>query len=381
MKSILTIFKKELARFFGDKRMAFVAILLPGILIYTVYSLMGTFVMSDMQADASLNPVVAVTELPQSLKMPLEQLCILTPVESAQEAQALVTADEADIALIFPKDFDTLVEAYDSEKGPAPSVELHFDASDANSGAAREILSSFLNNYETALVNKFDIAEINTATEEQSSGQLFASILPMLLMTMLYSGCTSVATESIAGEKERGTIATLLITPVKRSHIALGKILALSLIALLSGVSSILGTVLSLPKMMGDAVSGSIYGMREYLLLSVVILSTVLLMVTAISIISTFAKSVKEAGTMTSPLMVVVMLFGVIGMAGLGSGDNYALYLIPLYNTSQAMASIFSFGDVGIPVLLTALSNFICALVGIWVLTKLFRSERILYKV
>ena len=276
---------------------------------------------------------------------------------------------------------DTLVEAYDTGKGPAPSVELHFDASDANSGAAREILSSFLNNYETALVNKFDIAEINTATEEQSSGQLFASILPMLLMTMLYSGCTSVATESIAGEKERGTIATLLITPVKRSHIALGKILALSLIALLSGVSSILGTVLSLPKMMGDAVSGSIYGMREYLLLSVVILSTVLLMVTAISIISTFAKSVKEAGTMTSPLMVVVMLFGVIGMAGLGSGDNYALYLIPLYNTSQAMASIFSFGDVGIPVLLTALSNFICALAGIWVLTKLFRSERILYKV
>ena len=66
---------------------------------------------------------------------------------------------------------------------------------------------------------------------------VFSSLLPMLLMMFLYSGCASVAPESIAGEKERGTIATMLITPTKRSDIAIGKILALAIIALLSGTS------------------------------------------------------------------------------------------------------------------------------------------------
>ncbi len=381
MKNILTIFKKELTRFFGDKRMAFTAILLPGVLIYLVYSLMGTFVMEGTQADATLRPIVAITELPQSLKLPLEQLCDLTYAENVDEAQALVEAEEVNVALLFPENFDAEVAAYDTTAGDAPLIELYFNASDANSVASYDILCAILDNYESGMANKFDIAKIDTSSEEQASGQIFASILPMLLMTLLYSGCNSVATESIAGEKERGTIATLLITPVKRSHIALGKILALSLIALLSGGSSILGTVLSLPKMLGSAVSGSIYGIREYFLLSAVVLSTVLLMVTAISLISTFAKSVKEAGTMTSPLMVLVMLLGVIGLAGLVSDGHLALYLIPLYNSSQAMASILSFGEAGIPVLLTALSNLTCAFVGVWVLTKLFQSERILYKV
>ena len=381
MKGMLTIFKKELARFFGDRRLAFVTIFLPGILIYTIYSLMGTFVMSDMQADSSLTPVVAVSEVPISLKGTLEQICEILPLEKGQDPQELIDSQEVNAVLLFPENFDVLVGAYEVGKGVAPSVELYCNSSDANSYATNELLCSVLNTYETALVNKFDITQIDTVSAEAASGQFFASILPMLLMTLLYSSCTSVATEAIAGEKERGTIATLLITPVSRSHIALGKILALSLIALLAGASNALGTILSLPKLMGGELTGSIYGLREYALLAAVILSTVLLMVTAISLISTFAKSVKEASTMTVPLMVLVMFLGVIGMAGLGSADNYALYLIPLYNASQAMTTILSFGDAGLPVLLTVFSNILFTLGGVWLLTKLFRSEKILFKI
>ncbi|MBR4308461.1 MAG: ABC transporter permease [Oscillospiraceae bacterium] len=381
MKGILTIFKKELARFFGDKRLAFVTILLPGILIYTIYSLMGSFVMDDMQADSTLMPIVAVSEAPASLQGTLEQICILTPLEEGKTPQELLDSQEVNGVMVFPKNFDAIVEDYEVGKGSAPSVELYCDSSDANSLATYEILSSVLTGYESSLVNKFDIAQIDTASTEAATGQFFASILPMLLMVLLYSSCTSVATEAIAGEKERGTIATLLITPVGRRHIALGKILALSLIALMAGASNALGTILSLPKLMGDAVSGSIYGIREYVLLAVVILTTVLLMITAISLISAFAKSVKEAATMTAPLMVLVMFLGVMGMAGLGSADSYALYLIPLYNSSQAMASILSFGDVGLPVLLTAFSNLLFTVGGVWLLTKLFRSEKILFKI
>ena len=379
MSGILTIFKKELARFFGDKRMAFTAILLPGLLIYMLYSLMGTFITDNLRADTTLTPIVAVTEVPASLSETLEQICVLTPVADSAEAQELLANGEIHAALLFPQDFDALVATYQTGMGDAPLVEMHFDTTDANSYATYETLVALLDAYESALTNKFDIVRVDTATEEAASGQIFASLLPMLLMTLLYSGCTAVATESIAGEKERGTIATLLITPVGRSQIAFGKILALSLISLLSGASSTLGTVLSLPKMMGDVVSGTIYGLREYLLLAMVALSTVLLLVTVISVISTFAKSVKEASTMTAPLMLVVTLVGVLGMAGLGSADNYALYLIPLYNSSQAMSGILSFADATVPVVITALSNLIYSLAGVWLLTKLFQNEKILF--
>ena len=380
MSGILAIFKKELARFFGDKRMAFTAIVLPGLLLYTVYSLMGTIMADNMSADETVTPVVAVTEVPASLSATLEQIFILTPVTDQQEAQELVTQGHAHAAVLFPQDFDLLVATYHTGMGDAPMVELYFDTADPNSYAAYQTLVAILDSYESLLSNKFDIAETDTATEEDTFGQFLASMLPMLMMTMLYSGCTSAAAEAIAGEKERGTIATLLITPVGRSQIAIGKILALSLISLLSGVSSILGIVLSLPKVLGSDISAtSIYGPREYLMLAVVTLSTVLLMVTVISVISTFAKTVREASTMTSPLMVISMLMGVLGMAGLGSSDHNALYLIPLYNTSQVLSGILSFADVTVPVVITALSNLVYSLAGIWLLTKLFRNEKILF--
>ena len=381
MKGMLTIFKKELARFFGDRRLAFVTIVLPGLLIYTMYSLMGHFVMSGMQADSSLIPVVAVSEVPASLYDTLHQICDLTPIEEGTEPRELVDSQEVNAVVLFPKNFDALVEAYEAGMGSAPSVEVYCNSSEPNSLATYETLCDVLNTYEASLINKFDIVQVDTVSSNDASGQIFASILPMLMMIFLYSGCTSVATEAIAGEKERGTIATLLITPVGRSHIALGKILALSLIALLAGASNALGTILSLPQMMGDAVSGSIYSMREYALLAVVILSTVLLMVTVISLISTFASSVKEANTMNAPLMGLVTFLGVMGMAGLGSANNFVLYLIPLYNSSQAMTTILSFGDAGIPVLITAFSNILYTIGGVWFLTKLFHSEKILFKI
>lgn len=85
----------------------------------------------------------------------------------------------------------------------------------------------------------------------------------MLMLIFLYSGCMSIAPDSIAGEKERGTLATMLVTPMKRGNLAVGKILSLGTLALLSGLSSFIGTITSLPKMMGGAMDGmntAVYG-------------------------------------------------------------------------------------------------------------------------
>ena len=379
MKGMLTIFKKELARFFGDKRMAFSAILLPGILIYILYSFMGSTMMDTFEADVTLTPTVAVTQVPASLKDGMEQFCTLLPVADAQEAQELVASENANAALLFPADFDAQVSTYELGQGQAPVVELYFNTSSADSQPAYDGLLAMLNTYESSLANKFDIAEIDAAPEEAEASQFFAMMLPMLLTMFLFSACMSVAPESIAGEKERGTIATLLITPISRSNIALGKIMALSLIALLSGASSTLGTILSMPKLIGTELGGDIYGVQEYLMLAAVIFSTVLLLITLISVISAFAKTVKEATTMVMPIMILVMFLGIMAMSGSMEAESSGLFLIPLFNSVQAMSKILSFDGAALPTLLTAASNLIYTAAGIWLLTKLFRSERILY--
>ena len=205
-------------------------------------------------------------------------------------------------------------------------------------------------------------------------------MMPMLLVSLLFSGCMAVAPESIAGEKERGTIASLLVTPTKRSHIAIGKILALSVVALISGASSTLGVILSLPKLMGDSVQldGSVYTPLDYAMLAIVILSTVLVLITAISIISAFAKTVKEATSYTSPLMIVSILIGLSGMFGAQSIST-ALYIIPIFNSVQCMIGIFSFEFNLINMIITVASNVLFTGVGIFILTKMFNSERIMF--
>ena len=171
-------------------------------------------------------------------------------------------------------------------------------------------------------------------------------LLPLLLMTFLFSGCMSIAPEAIAGEKERGTIATLLVTPMKRSALALGKIFSLSAIALLAGLSSFLGTMLSLPNLMGGADSGmdaSVYVLSDYLLLLCVILTTVLVLVALMSIISAYAKNIKEAGTANAPLMIVSMGVSLSTMFGGDGAKSLGVFCIPLYNSVQCMHGIFSF--------------------------------------
>jgi len=376
MKGMLTIFRKELARFFGDKRMVVTSLLLPGVLIYVLYSFMGSAFMGG--TDELQFPVVGVNALPISLEQAFDASCELAFVTDVQELQSLVADGSIDIAVLFPEDFDTAVAAYETGKGAAPSVELYYNTSSESSQMAMSMMTLLLEDYETALANKFDVSVQDFASEEDTTTQMFAMMLPILLMSFLYSGCVAVAPESIAGEKERGTIATLLITPVGRNEIALGKILALSLISVLSGASSALGTILSLPKLMGTDFSASPYTISDYALLALVILSTVLLLVTLISLISAFAKSTKEAQMMATPLMVVSMFMGIMAMTGGGATSENALYLLPLYNSAQSMVGIFSLGEVGLPVLLTALSNLAYTGLGIYLLTKIFRSEKIM---
>ena len=390
MKSgILTIMKKELARFFGDKRTV-AGVLLPGVMIYVLYSFMGTAMGSVFGVEEDYVPSIQAVRLPQSIAVLADSAGMaLTEGEEAGLPAAMdqVAGQELDLLVVFPEDFDQAVADYSVASGePAPHVEVYYSSVSTASQSAYMAFTGLLDSYESLLANKFDVnageGVYDLATAEESTGALFAMLMPMLLLMFLYSGCSAVAPESIAGEKERGTIATMLVTPIRRSDIAVGKILALAVITVLSGASSTLGTILSLPNLMGGAageMDANIYGVRDYLFLAAVILSTVLLLVTLVALLSAFAKTVKEAQTYAVPLMILVMVLGITGMFGGGASQNLAVYAIPLYNSVQCIVGIFSFSLLGQAVALTAAVNGAATLLGVFVLTRMFNSEGIIF--
>ena len=384
---VLTIMKKELARFFGDKRMV-VSILMPGVLIYIMYAFMGNAMGSAFGMDEDYTPAIQAVSLPGSMEALLPQtgfsLITGTDEEAAREA---VTNQELDLLLVFPEGFDEAVAAYEASSGaPAPNVEVYYNSASTNSSFAYRAVVDLMDAYEAQMVNKFDVNAggegYDLATAEDTAGSFFAMMMPLLLMIFLYSGCAAVAPESIAGEKERGTIATMLITPIRRSDVALGKILALALISMISAASSTVGAVLALPKMMGgmtEGVSADIYSIQDYLLLAAVIFSTVLVLVTVISILSAFAKTIKEAQTYVMPVMLVVMGLGIVGMFGGGASQELASYCIPLYNSVQCMMGVFSFTSLPLGVAATVGVNAAVTLLGVAVLAGMFNSEKIIF--
>lgn len=391
MKSaVKTIFKKELARFFGDKRMAFTTILLPGLMIYFMYNFMGSALTEKFSVADDFVPTIEAVNPSASMEEALKKAGLtLTPVDAStiEDAKARVAGQTLHLLAVFPADFDAEVTAYSPASGtPAPNVELYYNSASKDSQAAYSMMVGVLDAYESSMANKFDVNNNETqhdlATEKDAAGSIFSSMMPMLLMIFLFSGCMAIAPESIAGEKERGTIATLLITPARRSDIAMGKIAALSIIALLAGTSSALGTILSLPKLMGSAsemISNQVYGMGDYLMLGLVILSTVLLLITLLSIVSAYARSVKEAQTYITPMMIVVMLLGISAMFGSGPKTTLLPYLLPLYNSVQCMTAIFSFKAVTAHIAAGVLSNLFYSGLGVFLLTRMFNSERVMF--
>lgn len=387
-----TVFKKEMKRFFSDKKMI-IMILLPGLMIFLMYNVMGSTI-GNMVASSS-EYLVYSENMPESIKTTLSSLEEVTienvdvdtlSINNDDVKQQLADGSGCDAFIVFPENFETDILNYDIASGEkAPQMEIFYNSSDTDSQAAFAMLSSVMEGYENAMTNKFDInsgsAQYDLADEKDMTGMFFSSLMPMLILIFLYSGCMAVAVESIAGEKEKGTIATMLVTPVKRSSIAIGKICALSIVALLSGASSTIGTVTSLPKLVGDdsdMLNGNFYTASDYIMLAVVILATVLFLVTILSIISAMAKSVKEAQTYVLPVMIIVMVIGFSGMFS-SAPDSIFVYMIPLYNSVQSIANIFSFNLNFANIAVTVVSNLVYTGIGIFALTKIFNSEKIMF--
>lgn len=389
MKKILATMRKELRRIFTDQRMVF-TLLLPGLMIYILYSVIGDISERNFSVDEDHVFTVATINFPEELRPLFDSLPFTIEFEAIDTAELeavkeQISRSNRDLLMVFEEDFFAAMLAYDVLSGePAPGIELFFNSTSPTSTTIFQTSHTALNEFERTLSNRFDInrtegVTFNLATAEDESIQFIVSLVPFLLIVFLFTGAQTIASEAIAGEKERGTMATLLATPVKRSEIAYGKIIGLAITVMVSAASSFLGLILSLPRLVGgDDFTLAMYGPLTYVLMFVIIISTVLIFVVMITLISAFANSIKEAASLTAPLMILVFLVGITSLLGSASEETW-VYAVPVYNSVQSLTSVLSLQTNTLHLGLTILSNLVVVTFGAWLLAKMFASEKVMF--
>lgn len=386
MSKILIIVKKELLRILTDKRLCFTTIIMPGLMIFIMYALVGNVMSNTYSTLQNSEYTVVINNVPNDIKELLLKNKISFKEKNKPQNYYMnkIRDKNLDLYIDFDKNFeDNILNG--TEKGvQVPSVSIYYNSQSNSSNTGYMLLSSILNEYKDCIRNVFYVNSGNDlydlATTKDSTGQFVSMILPMLLITMLFSICASVAPDSIAGEKERGTMATLLATPIKREQLAIGKILGLSIIVVLGGISSFIGAMLSLPFLSigQDEIDTSVYSINDYLELFIIVISTVLIMISLTAIVSVLARSIKEASSSMAPLTILVALVGISGMYNQNGSNRLIHYIIPLYNSAQCMNEIFLFNGNINHVIITVISNLLYTIILVYILSKLFKNEKII---
>ena len=392
MRKTLAVFKKELRRFFSDKRML-MALILPGLLVFLIYYFLPDLYATSLSPNLSEDYVanIAISDnydenneqsslLEGAILSVFENLDYASPniVEFALEEESQIkdklVKKEIDLMVVFDDNFEHII--FNEISVSKPNIDILYNSSSGESAYIYSLVLSISEQlYQSFTINY----QINPEIGEQNYAimQVVAIILPMLTISMIFSSTLQVCPEAIAGEKERGTLSSILVTPIKRSEFALGKILALILVSLVSGTITGAGLLISLPRLYGSMGSFSMPP-SSYILLFLVLLTLVVFFVNVAMCISTFAKSIKEATSYLGPLLVVFMVIAML--PGFIDVSNIGFAFVPILNVSYVMSSIV-YGTVNIMYLaFTLLSNIIFSLIFIFIDVKLFKSESVVMR-
>ena len=379
---LLALIKKEFSRFFGDPKLL-VTMILPGLLIYLIYTVMGSAIFGgEEQTDYAFKVYVsgesqAVTYIDAAVQESgYEAEYIYLPAEGVDEetARSEVQEGKASALLAFSEGFDGAIADTGASEG-VPSALLYYNSEDAASSAFASLAGAVLDAYGRSFVFTMQ----NSVEAADIAQTMMAGLLPMLIVVFVFSACMSVTLESVAGEKERGTLSTILVTSARRTDIALGKVLPLSCVSLIGAASSFLGVALSLPTLMGISVDAAVAGVSAlgYVLLFLLIVSVVPLIVGAIATVSTLSRTVKEASGYTSVLMILMMVLSIV--TAFVSGIGGWVTAVPVLNAVVAMQGILTGAPVVWQCLVSVLANLAYTAILILVIARLLSSERVMF--
>ena len=376
-KDISTVFKKEIKSILKDKAILLMCILLPFGLMFMEGYLMTAFADTDETEEKTYNAYYI--NAPQELSESLKAIGFSDKEVDKETTIENIKSKEDKMLVIFPENF-----TIDPDGINVPNIEIYYNSSDNDSLKLRENISTLLDTLrpEVFTINADASVKYDLGDEDYQAKNMIASMVPgLLVMTIIY-GIMSLASNIIAGDKESNFLNTVLITPVRRSSVAIGKALAVMTAAGASAISAFAGLAYLMSKfneMLGEyAVS---YAAKDYILTFIVIICEAFALVGLILIISTLAKTARQAQTLSViPIMVLFLgsfLTSNAGFDGVLTSFGSKNYLIPMWNASYLTKNILLSGVSTTDILITCVINIVFGIFCLGVVSNLFNNEKI----
>jgi sodium transport system permease protein len=396
---VKTVFRKEIVDALRDRRTIISSIVIPIILFPLLTIGFGTVAAKSVKKMSQ--------EVPSVMILGTNNAPELTARLSTNQAFSIVAPDTnyvAEIndkklraALEIPAGFETAIRA--GEAHP-PEVKIYHYASEMRSDFAVRALQKVLQDYREEIVGQrlkakgmsseilqpFQTTQQNVASAKKVGGNLLGGIVPYMLILLCLVGAMNPAMDITAGEKERGTIETILASPITRLELVVGKFLMVLTMSLATTVISLLsyGLTFSLPFMALREItkSGAIsldLSLASVLSLFMLVLPLAIMFSALLLAVSVFAKSYKEAQSYVSPLMAVV-IFPAVAVMMPGVELNASLAAVPILNVSlvckEVLSGTYHWGLIGI----VFASSCAYAAIALALATHLFKKESVLFR-
>ena len=363
--NILTVYLKELRDMLRDRRTLISMIVIPTI-VMPAMMLGFIFIAIKVERQARATPPTVMmvggedspkvqAALAADSKLKLEPL--------APDWKQRISDKKVRAAVEIPAGFDATLE----REGAADVVIYNYQGENRSRNAVTELRRFFTDYRErivahrlearglsTSLIKPFEIKTQNVAPPEKVGGNIIGGFIPYLFILLCFTGAMYPAMDLTAGEKERGTMETILCSPVARVDLVLGKFLMVLTASLgtvvISLLSMALSTLVGAPLLLktagarsGSATLSSVFTLDPTGMAAVIamVLPLAVLFSAALLTISLFAKSFKEAQSYTSPLIILIIMPAVVGMLP-GVELNLRLALVPILNVSLASKELVS---------------------------------------
>lgn len=398
-KTIFSLYKKEMLDIFRDKKTMIIMVLVP-LFLYPCMMLGMMLIMSNISKESMEKTYqVAIVEHENAEMVKELLLNEEDKYDYFFDVEMLPTVEDCENALA-EKEIDIFVEIRTLEDG-RDEFEIGYFSSGPDSLTASGYVENILDAYNAMLRNeliaqRFDdyeqvlnpivITDRNIATTEESAGSIFGYIIPFMLITSILMGAIYPAIDVTAGERERGTLETMMTLPVKSSEMMFSKFMAVSTIAVMSALLNLLSMLL-VGLYMYDSMqlAGTAFGDMNLwqFMPSVVCLLLCMpifaMFASAVCLsICIFAKSFKEANNYSTPVLLVFMFASMAGMLP-NATLTMKTAMIPIVNVALLIKAVFELQFEWQNIILVLVSNVVYSVVAVMLMSKLFSSEDILF--
>jgi len=355
-----TVYAKEMLELLRDRKTFIFTVLVPIVAMPLIFAGFGylTSTMFKRSEVAQLTYAVFGKANAPALAARFAGEKGFREVALADEGQikAAIDDDRIKFALVIPAGLDQALAAHRQA-----GVVLHYNNAvavditrkrvsgiidDHNAALREEALSAMrMSKAELRYVlNPIRLEEISTAGNRERVGAVVGGFLPYILLMVCLMAAMYPAIDLGAGEKERGTLETLLLAPIPRTALVLAKFLVLFTVGLCSALLMVasLGLVMTL---VGNRAEGALaqmvrsVGAGDLAMVALMLVPTAAIFAAILLAISIYAKSYKEAAGMISPLMMLVIVPIVVAMLP-GVELNWFWSMVPLTNVSLAMKEL-----------------------------------------